>query len=144
IENFLDRARETLGQLPVPLVPDDFAEAMDDDLAVPRALAVVHNRVRVGNAALADRSHEVVAQSYAEVIGMLDVLGLDLPTAGVERSERLTEVLDQLIQLALAQRQAARERKDFKASDAIRDSLAAIGVVVEDTPDGPRWKLDDH
>jgi cysteinyl-tRNA synthetase len=43
--------------------------------------------------------------------------------------------------VALAQRAAARERKDYPASDAIRDQLAAAGVVVEDTPDGPRWSL---
>jgi cysteinyl-tRNA synthetase len=144
VENFLARARDAL-ELPVATeIPDDFAEAMDDDLAVPRALAVLHNRVRTGNAALASGSRDVVEQCYAEVSGMIDVLGLNMPGAGVEQSDRLTDVVDQLIALALAQRQAARERKDFKASDAIRDSLTATGVVVEDTPDGPRWKLDDH
>jgi cysteinyl-tRNA synthetase len=144
VENFLARARDAL-ELPVATeIPDDFAEAMDDDLAVPRALAVLHNRVRTGNAALASGSRDVVEQCYAEVSGMLDVLGLNMPGAGMEQSDRLTDVVDQLIALALAQRQAARERKDFKASDAIRDSLTATGVVVEDTPDGPRWKLDDH
>jgi cysteinyl-tRNA synthetase len=143
VENFLSRAAETLEKPVTAVVPDDFAEAMDDDLAVPRAFAVLHNRVRGGNAALASRSHDAVAQSYAEVTGMLDVLGLNMPAAGAKQSERLTEVLDQLVHLALEQRQAARERKDFKASDAIRDSLAASGVAVEDTPDGPRWKLDE-
>jgi cysteinyl-tRNA synthetase len=56
----------------------------------------------------------------------------------------LTDTVDHLVRLALEQRHAARERKDYAASDAIRDSLAAAGVLVEDTPSGPRWKLDEH
>jgi cysteinyl-tRNA synthetase len=53
----------------------------------------------------------------------------------------LTPVLDALVQVALGQRAAARERKDYASSDAIRDQLAAAGLVVEDTPDGPRWSV---
>jgi cysteinyl-tRNA synthetase len=47
--------------------------------------------------------------------------------------------MDGLIKLALDQREAARARKDFAGADAIRDEIAALGVVVEDTPNGPRW-----
>jgi cysteinyl-tRNA synthetase len=50
-------------------------------------------------------------------------------------------VLDALVSLAIEQRQAARERKDYAAADAIRDRLTAAGVLVEDTPRGPRWEL---
>jgi cysteinyl-tRNA synthetase len=50
-------------------------------------------------------------------------------------------VTDGLVTLALQQRQAARARKDYAAADAIRDQLAALGVQVEDTPQGPRWEL---
>jgi cysteinyl-tRNA synthetase len=46
-----------------------------------------------------------------------------------------------LISLALQQREAARARKDFAASDAIRDQIAALGIVIEDTPQGPRWQI---
>ena len=53
----------------------------------------------------------------------------------------LTEALDGVIQLALAQRQAARDRKDFTASDAIRDGLAALGITIEDTAQGQRWSI---
>jgi cysteinyl-tRNA synthetase len=43
--------------------------------------------------------------------------------------------------LALAQRAAARDRKDFAASDAIRDGLAELGISIEDTPQGQRWTI---
>jgi cysteinyl-tRNA synthetase len=75
---------------------------------------------------------------------MLGVLGLDpldpqwSDGAG---DDRLTRATDGLVALALEQRQAARARKDFPAADAIRDQLSALGVVVEDTPQGPRWEL---
>nr|BFE86047.1 hypothetical protein GCM10020093_086480 [Planobispora longispora] len=49
--------------------------------------------------------------------------------------------VDALVAVALEQRQAARGRKDFAAADAIRDQLAGAGIVVEDTPQGPRWEL---
>ena len=52
-----------------------------------------------------------------------------------------TDAIDGLISLALQQREAARARKDFAASDAIRDQIAALGIVIEDTPQGPRWAI---
>ena len=52
-----------------------------------------------------------------------------------------SQALDGVIQLALAQRAAARDRKDFAASDAIRDGLTALGITIEDTPQGPRWSI---
>ena len=61
------------------------------------------------------------------------------PTAAGD--DRLARATDGLVALALEQRQAARARKDFAAADAIRDQLTALGVVVEDTPQGPRWEL---
>jgi cysteinyl-tRNA synthetase len=79
------------------------------------------------------------------VRAMLGVLGLD-PfdpqwSSGGGSDERLTQVTDGLVSLALEQRQAARERKDFPAADAIRDQLTVLGVSVEDTPQGSRWEL---
>ena len=56
-------------------------------------------------------------------------------------TEELSEVVDGLVKALLEQRQAARERKDYAAADEIRDRLKALGVVVEDTPQGPRWSL---
>ena len=75
---------------------------------------------------------------------MLAVLGLDPlgpPWLGDQAGGDLRPVVDALISVALEQRQAARARKDFAAADAIRDQLLHAGVVVEDTPRGPRWEL---
>jgi cysteinyl-tRNA synthetase len=125
-------------------VPAAFSAAMDDDLAVPQALAIVHESVRDGNAALAAGDAAGTAKLLAEVRAMLAVLGLDplaAPWGAGDPGGDLRSVVDVLISVALDQRQAARARKDFAAADAIRDQLLSAGVVVEDTPRGPRWEL---
>jgi cysteinyl-tRNA synthetase len=121
-------------------VPEQFRAAMDDDLAVPAALAVVFSTMRQGNAALDSGDAEAGARAVAEVASMTRVLGLH-PDQWVEQGSDLTPVIDALVQVALEQRAAARGRKDFTAADAIRDQLMAAGVLVEDTPAGPRWTL---
>ena len=147
IEGFLHRAIERTGEVePSPTVPADFAEAMDEDFGVPQALAAVHTTVRQGNAALAEGDKESVAALVGQVRGMLGVLGLDpldpqWAGGNQRRDERLSGVVDTLVGLVLAQRQAARERKDYATADAIRDELQSAGLVIEDTPEGPRWKL---
>jgi cysteinyl-tRNA synthetase len=116
---------------------------MDDDLSTPAAFAAVHNAVREGNTALAAGEKEAVAARAGEVRAMLGVLGLDpsvAPWADTGQAD-LTPVVDSLVQVVLTQRQAARERKDFAAADGIRDGLRAAGVLVEDTPSGPRWTV---
>jgi cysteinyl-tRNA synthetase len=127
------------GQVPAP-----FAAALDDDLGVPQALAVVHDTVRDGNNALSAGGTAAVATALAGVRAMLGVLGLDpLAEPWVSRrpGDDLHSVIDALAQVAIEQRQAARERKDYQAADAIRDRLHAAGVLIEDTPRGTRWKL---
>ena len=117
---------------------------MDDDLGVPQALAIVHEAVRDGNSALAAGDTAGAAKHAAQVRAMLWVLGLDPlaePWAGGGGDGDLHSVVDALVGVALQQRQAARDRKDYAAADAIRDGLAAAGIVVEDTPHGPRWEL---
>jgi cysteinyl-tRNA synthetase len=125
-------------------LPAAFTAAMDDDLAVPQALAIVHESVRDGNAALAAGDAAGTAKRLGEVRAMLAVLGLDplaAPWAAGQAGGDLRPVVDALITVALEQRQAARARKDFAAADAIRDQLQEAGVVVEDTSRGPRWEL---
>ncbi len=76
---------------------------------------------------------------------MLDVLGLnpaDTAWATGGADDRLTDVVDALVQGLLAERTAAREAKDWARADAIRDQIKAAGVEVEDTPTGPRWTID--
>jgi cysteinyl-tRNA synthetase len=140
IENFVDRA----GPVEPGAVPAEFAEAMDDDLNTSRALAVVHETVRQGNAALAAGDSALAASAASSVRAMTGVLGVDPldPVWASTADSGLSTVVDALVSLALQQREAARQRRDWAAADAVRDQLRAAGVAVEDTPDGPRWTLD--
>ncbi len=142
IEGFLKRATEVLGYLPDPVIAPDFAAAMNEDLAVPQALALISENVRVGNTAVTSGDTAVIATQASEIRGALGILGCD-PFDPIFASESGTssEVLDGLVALALEQRKAARARKDFESSDAIRDQLAAIGVIIEDTAAGTRWSI---
>jgi cysteinyl-tRNA synthetase len=148
IEGFVQRAGELVGEVVPAEIPSDFAAAMDDDLGVPQALAVVHNAVREGNSALSAGDKDAVAAALGEVRAMLGVLGLDPLSeqwAGSDGGDQgLHGVVDRLVAVALQQREAARARKDYAAADAIRAQLAEAGVVVEDTPSGPRWTLADR
>jgi cysteinyl-tRNA synthetase len=151
IERFVLRAAEVLDDLGQDGAEDDevptsFRLAMDDDLAVPAALAAVHACVRDGNQALSAGDKTGVRASLTRLRAMLDILGLD-PLAphwsgAPDRSgERLRQVVGSLVKLTLGQRDAARARRDYATADAIRDGLEDIGVIVEDTPQGPRWEL---
>ena len=145
IEGFLRRAEEALGDGPAPAeFPGAFVAAMNDDLGVPQALAVIHDTVRAGNAALAEGDTATARGSRDAVVAMLDVLGVNPyaePWAAQSDDGAARRALGPLVDVVLAQRQAARERKDFAVADALRDGLAASGIVVEDTPQGPRWTL---
>ena len=125
--------------------PPEFAAALDDDLGVPQALAVLHATMHDGNNALAAGDAGATAAALASVRAMLGVLGLDPlaePWASRGADDDLREVVDALVKGSLAERQAARERKDFEAADAIRDRLRDAGVLIEDTSDGEsRWEL---
>jgi cysteinyl-tRNA synthetase len=147
IEGFAVRAAEVVGQVdPAADLPESFVTAMNDDLGVPQALAVVHETVREGNNALAAADKPAVGKALAAVRAMTDVLGLDplSPQWSQTGEDDLRPVVDALVAVALQQRQAARERKDYQAADAIRDSLTEAGIVVEDTPHGSRWELKRH
>ncbi|MEV4367710.1 MULTISPECIES: cysteine--tRNA ligase [unclassified Nonomuraea] len=143
IEGFVTRAAEVIHDVDADApLPQAFADALDDDLGTPQALAVVHEVVREGNVALSRGDKEAIARLLAETQNMLDVLGLD-PRSPQWRGggSDLSPVVDALVAVALEQRKAARARKDYAAADAIRDQLAAAGITVEDTPHGARWEL---
>jgi len=147
IEGFVRRAAEQVGDVDVAgaeLAPG-FVAGMDDDLGVPAALAALQGVIREGNKHLDEGDLDAVREDLASVRAMLDVLGLDpLAEPWVSRSgtsNQLSGVVDGLVSALLEQRAAARERKDYAAADAIRDRLKELGVVVEDTPAGPRWTV---
>jgi cysteinyl-tRNA synthetase len=144
IESFLNRSVEILGALPTPVISDAFAAAMNDDLAVPQALAGISEALRLGNIAVTAGDKSGIAQSANEIRGALEVLGcdpFDPAFASAGAGEDMTAALDGTIKLALAQREAARVRKDFAAADAIRDGLIALGITIEDSAQGPRWSI---
>ena len=143
IENFLARASATLGKIPSLRLSDQFTNAMNDDLAVPQGLAQIAEALRVGNIALASGDLLAIEMKAGEIRGALDILGCDPYDPAFNKSGEadLEKILSGVIELALSERIAARERKDFAASDQIRDVLGTLGVNVEDTPQGPRWSL---
>jgi cysteinyl-tRNA synthetase len=117
---------------------------MNEDLAVPQALAGISEQLRIGNSAITEDNKGGIASAASFIRGALEVLGcdpFDPVFASGSQSESLTGALDGVINLVLAQRTAARDRKDFAASDQIRDGLIALGISIEDTAQGPRWSI---
>jgi cysteinyl-tRNA synthetase len=124
-----------LGEAPAPAdaglgagLRERFRVAVRDDLNAPRALAVAQETVQ---------RDDLPAPVRRALLGEFDAwLGLDLlealPAPPAER--------DPGVEARLAEREAARVRRDFAAADRIRRELEAEGVLVEDTPDGPRWR----
>jgi cysteinyl-tRNA synthetase len=124
-------------------IPDAFAAALDDDLGVPQALAVLHETVRAGNSALDANELDKAAVAWAEVSGMLGILGIDPSQWASSTEGNLASALDALVKEMIAQRAQARESKDWAAADRIRDAIAAAGIVLEDSVDGTHWSLSD-
>lgn len=117
-------------------VPEAFAAAMDDDLAIPTALAVLHDTVRAGNSAL-DAGTDVTDHANA-VAAMTDVLGLPTDSNDGGAAHR---ALDALMARIIDQRNEARAHKDWSTADRIRDDLDAAGITVEDGNDSTRWSI---
>ncbi len=149
IEDFILRAAKH-GEVTVGEWTAAFAAAMDDDIAVPKALAEIHNTVRAGNKALADGNPADALAIASQVRAMAAVLGfdpLDEQWAGSNSASSdsgLEGALDALVQAELELRTQARAEKDFATADAVRDRLAAAGITVTDTADGPAWQLADN
>jgi cysteine--tRNA ligase len=139
VEAFLAATQDVLK--PGREVPEAFAEAMDDDVNIPRALAVLHEQTRAGNAALAageDASEAANAvMAMAEVLGLAQLMSFNAEgTSGAEH-----EALDALIQAVLAERADARAQKDWAKADAMRDLLTSAGVQVKDGANGSSWSV---
>ncbi len=149
IENFVERAAAIVGnvELSASAINSDFATAMNEDLNVPAALAVLHEVVGEGNTLLAKKADAAsLIGCLTSVRQMLDVLGVDplSPTWADDskNAQQLESALDYFVQQSIAVRNAAKENKNFEAADAIRDSLRNAGIALEDTSDGVRWNLE--
>ncbi|RYY49022.1 MAG: cysteine--tRNA ligase [Actinomycetales bacterium] len=151
IEGFVRRADEAVraagGDVEPGEVGDAFAAAMDDDLGVPAALAVLQAGVTQGNTLLASAADSPELRTVlATVRAQLDVLGLDplgehWTSAQGAGSGAAEGALAPLVDALLEQRQEARAAKDFATADRVRDQLAAAGIEIEDTAQGPRWSV---
>ncbi|MBB6333897.1 cysteine--tRNA ligase [Schaalia hyovaginalis] len=153
---FVERAIDAVGEVPVEdlavpasELPGGFVSAMDDDLNVAGALAVIHEHLKRGNTAIDEGDAAAVKREQMLVRSMLDVLGLDPASqqwrsglgagAGADSSEH--EALDALVQALISERAQARASKDWARADELRDRLAAAGIAVADGRDGASWKL---
>ncbi len=127
---------------PVAEVRDRFVEAMDDDLNTARALGVVFDLVRAVNAAL-DRAAEGGAGEAASLAGLLEelvaVLGFHVSRERPEASPA-DGLVGGLVELVLELRQEARLARQWERADYLRARLAGLGIEVEDTPQGSRWR----
>lgn len=137
-----ERAAEGDGPESDPLVPlaaaelERFEAAMSDDLRLPDALPALYDLLREGNRLL-DREGAGAqgAQAALEALGQIDSrLGV------VERRAERPEALSQEERRLLEQREEARQRRDFPLSDRLRDQLLELGIQVEDTKAGTRWR----
>ena len=142
VEAFLAATSELMAPNPQERrVPQDFADALDDDMNIPRALAVLHEQTRAGNAALAagtDASEFTNAVwAMANVLGLISLMNLD--GSGASGAEH--QALDALIHTILEQRASARAEKDWATADRMRDVLAAAGITVKDGAQGSTWSL---
>jgi cysteinyl-tRNA synthetase len=158
IEKFLVRAVDLLGAdaVGVRAWPAEFETAMDDDLGVPQAIAVVQDVVRQGNKALEAGDRVGVADAAGAVRAMTGVLGVDPlsdtwsgPDAqgrgqgiGAGASDEALGALDVLVGAELERRATARAEKDWATADAVRDRLKEAGISVADSADGATWSLE--
>ncbi|MBH5296475.1 cysteine--tRNA ligase [Corynebacterium ulcerans] len=144
IEAFLAK----VGPVDIGAWTPEFVAALDDDLAVPKALAEIHGLVRAGNTALSSGDIAEVQRIASSIRAMTSVLGIDPQSeqwnTESDTSEEAMAALDVLVRAELERRTAAREAKDWATADQVRDRLAAAGITVTDTADGPTWALNDN
>ncbi|WP_290276920.1 cysteine--tRNA ligase [Corynebacterium faecale] len=138
IEAFLAR----VGDVETGAWTEGFEAAMDEDLAVPKALAEIHNAVREGNSAIAAGDLEKARGIAGTVRAMTGVLGFDPVAWGTDTdTSSAYDALDVLVNAELDRRATAREEKNWAVADEVRDRLASAGIDVVDTADGVSWKL---
>lgn len=124
----------------------EFKAAMDDDFNTALAIStlfglakeinIYHSKVTGGKTAPAAAALAHTAGVYGKLAAILGV-SLDSAAAAGDGSDELVE---QLMNIIIEVRQAARQKKDWATADQIRDKLAAAGIVLEDSPQGVRWK----
>ena len=146
IEEFLHRVRTRVGAVARTTWTERFAAALDDDLAVPAALAEVHAARADGNRALEAGDHETALAKAGQIRAMMHILGCDPLDERWESRDETSAALaavDVLVRAELQRRDDARQQRDWAEADNIRDRLKEAGIEVTDTADGPQWALLD-
>ena len=135
-------APETI-DLPAAQLPRKFSACLNDDLNVAGAMAVIYEHMKTGRRALNEGDRVTVARELQLVRSMLDVLGIDPGSwrADAERDGDLERALDVMVTRVIAQRNEAREQKDWQQADALRDLLTEAGIVVEDGAAESKWRI---
>ncbi|MCI1935206.1 MAG: cysteine--tRNA ligase [Bifidobacteriaceae bacterium] len=169
ISRFIEAAGTVLGSQPTldevsdvaaDDLPEDFVAAMNDDINVSNALAAVFSTIRRGNTTISNYSdgnsqhaaadsneqRQTIASTLLQVRAMLDVMGLDplnphWSTGSSIEDSAAEQALDALVSSQLSARTQARQEKDFATADAIRASLSAAGIEIEDGAEGTTWRL---
>ena len=112
---------------------EKFEAAMDDDFNTADAISVIFEMVKRANITVTEESSKAYITRVKELLEkLLDVLGL--------LSERKEENLDARVEALIAERQTARKEKNFARADEIRNELTAMGILLEDTKEGVKWK----
>lgn len=117
-------------------VKKTFEEAMDDDFNTPKAFATIHEFIRQINSLL-DNKKDILLKAKQTLLELLGVLGIDFTKKkGIDDTK-----IDKLMELIISLRDKVRKDKNYELSDEIREKLRAAGIQIEDTEDGPRWKM---
>lgn len=139
----LDAGAENL-DLAINKVRLSFCEAMDDDFNTAQAIAVLFDLARDVNTFISNSGHlaetefiYLMTRAEDAFVELGGILGL---FAQKEDSNADRELAENLMELVIKIRQQARQKKDWGTADLIRDCLQEIGIIIEDTPQGPRWK----
>jgi cysteinyl-tRNA synthetase len=135
INGFIKRAKLVTNPTAIEL-PLEFVTAMNSDLNVPGAIAVLHESVRAGNTAIDSDETELVTKYLSQVLLMVEVLGLILETPK-ELTPEFTKQVEDLVEA----RTQAKANKDFARADQIRAELNALGVTLEDLPNQTIWSI---
>lgn len=112
---------------------EKFDTVMDDDFNTADAITAIFEMVKLSNSNLSvDSSEEMIEKVLSKITTLCDILGIE--------TEKKTEMLDEEVEQLIAARQAARKNKDFAKADEIRNQLLDMGIILEDTREGVKWK----
>ena len=116
---------------------EKFIAAMDDDFNVQNALTAIYDLLPIVNANLNDENvdKEALTDFKQSLTGWLEIFGIDVTKLIANNTGQDDQEIEALVQA----RDEARKAKDWAKSDQIRDELKAMGVIIQDTPQGTRW-----